>query len=401
MATFVWKGKNRFGEDVSGERTAKNAQELKYNLQREQIIVQNMKKKPTEINLEFLERKKVSVKELAIYSRQLSVLIDAELPLIQSLNILAEQAKNKYFKKVITGVREQVEAGSSLNQAKRKYPNVFNDLYCNLISSGEKSGSLDVMLQRLAEYLENTVKLRSQIKQAMTYPVAILGFSVLVTIFMMWKVVPIFANIFIEMGARLPFLTAAIMGMSKFVEGNIFFLFAGMIGLIVGLKYFKKSKIGGQIMDRVTLKMPLFGSLLGKVGLSRMTRTLSTLLSGGVPMLESLKITSTTTGNCVVENKIMKARDLVSQGESLTNAFKEVKHFPFMMIQMVGVGESTGTLDAMLSKLAKFYDDDVEASVGTMMSILEPAMLFCVGGMVGTIVVSMYLPIFELLNTLG
>jgi type IV pilus assembly protein PilC len=401
MATFIWKGKNRFGEEVGGERTAKNMDELQHTLQREQIVLQKVKKKPTEINLEFLERKKVSVKELAIYSRQLSVLIDAELPLIQGLNILAEQTKNKYFKKVVIGVKEQVEAGSSLNQAKRKYPGVFNDLYCNLIASGEKSGSLDVMLQRLAEYLENTVRLRSQIKQAMTYPLAILGFSVLVTIFMMWKIVPIFANIFIELGAKLPFLTAAIMGMSKFVEGNILFIFMGIIGTIVGLKFFKKSKVGGQILDRISLKLPLFGGLMSKVGLSRMTRTLSTLLSGGVPMMESLKVTSTTTGNSVVENKIMKARDLVSQGQSLTDAFKEVKHFPFMMIQMVGVGEATGTLDAMLAKLAKFYDDDVEASVGAMMSILEPVMLFGVGGMVGTIVISMYLPIFELLNTLG
>ena len=401
MATFVWKGKNRFGEEVEGERIAKNMDELRNFLQREQVVVQKVSKKPTEINLAFLERKKVSVKELAIYSRQLSVLIDAELPLIQGLNILAEQTKNKYFKKVIIEVREQVEAGSSLNQAKRKFPKVFNDLYCNLIASGEKSGSLDVMLQRLAEYLENTVRLRSQIKQAMTYPLAILGFSVLVTIFMMWKIVPIFANIFIELGARLPFLTAAIMSMSKFVEGNIIFIFLGIIGLIVGLKYFKKSKAGAQIVDRITLKIPLFGALLSKVGLSRMTRTLSTLLSGGVPMMESLKITSSTSGNSVVEKKILMARDLVSQGQSLTDAFKEVKHFPFMMIQMVGVGEATGTLDAMLSKLAKFYDDDVEASVGVMMSILEPVMLFGVGGMVGTIVISMYLPIFELLNTLG
>lgn len=401
MATYVWKGKNRFGDEVSGERTAPNLEAVRASLQKEQIAVQKLAKKPTEISLSFLERKKVSGKELAIYSRQLSVLIDAELPLIQGLNILAEQSKNKYFKKVIIEVREQVEAGSSLNQAKRKFPNVFNDLYCNLIASGEKSGSLDVMLKRLSEYLENIVKLKSQVKQAMIYPTAILGFSVLVTIFMLWKIVPVFTNIFVEMGATLPFLTAAIMALSRFIQGNILFIFVGAIGLIVGLKYFRKSKTGGPIIDRILLKLPLIGNLINKVGLSRLTRTLSTLLGGGVPMLESLKITSSTSGNSVVENKVLKARELVSQGQSLTDAFKEVKQFPFMLIQMIGVGEATGTLDAMLGKLAKFYDDDVEATVNSLLSILEPILLFAVGGMVGVIVVSMYLPIFELLNTIG
>ncbi|MCK4338018.1 MAG: type II secretion system F family protein, partial [Candidatus Aminicenantes bacterium] len=337
----------------------------------------------------------------AIYSRQLSVLIDAELPLIQGLNILAEHSKNKYFKRVINEVREDVEAGSTLNQAKRKFPKVFDDLFCNLVASGEQSGSLDIMLKRLAEYLEKSVKLRSQVKQAMTYPAAILGFSALVMIFMMWKIVPVFSTIFIELGAQLPFLTQILVDSSNFVQSYILFIFLGVIAFIFLFRYVKTTESGRKIIDPLTLKIPLFGGLLEKVGLSRITRTMSTLLSGGVPMLESLKITSTTAANIVIEKNIMNARIMVAEGTSLTDAFKKAGRFPFMMIQMLGVGEATGTLDAMLSKLAIFYDDEVESTVASLLSILEPILLIFVGLMVGIMVVSMYLPIFELMNTVG
>jgi len=340
----------------------------------------------------------VRLKDLAIYSRQLSVLIDAELPLIQSLNILAEQTKNKYFKRVIKDIRTDVEAGSTLNQAKRKFPNVFDDLYCNLVASGEQSGSLDVMLRRLAEYLEKIVKLRAQVRQAMIYPTAVLTFAVVVVIFMLWKVIPVFASIFLELGAQLPLLTQIVVNLSNFIQKYILFLVIGIIVLIFGFRYWRKTPSGRRIVDRFLLRIPLFGKLLEKVGLSRVTRTLSTLLSGGVPMLESLKITSSTSGNVIIEEHIMLARSMVAEGTSLRDALKERGRFPFMMIQMVGVGEATGTLDEMLTKLANFYDEEVEASVASLLSILEPILLIFVGCLVGGIVVSMYLPIFDLMN---
>jgi len=400
MPKYQWKGKNRYGDIVEGTRIARTVDELSSTLQREQITVIDISRRKAEFRIPFLQTQKVKLKELAVYSRQLSVLIDAELPLIQGLNILAEQTKNKYFKQVIKEIREDVEAGSSLHQAKRKFPRVFDDLYCNLVASGEQSGSLDIMLRRLAEFLERIFRLRSQVRQAMIYPSAIVIFAVLVVIFMLWKVIPVFANIFQELGATLPSLTAFIIAMSNFVQHNILFIFVGIIVLLIAFRYFRRTDGGRKITDHALLKMPLFGSLLEKVGLSRVTRTLSTLLSGGVPMLESLKITSTTSGNVIIEDKIMTSRSLVAEGTSLTDAFKEVGGFPFMLIQMIGVGEATGTLDEMLTKLADFYDEEVEATVANLLSVLEPILLIVVGGMVGMIVVSMYLPIFSLIQQL-
>ena len=398
MPSYVWKGKNRYGDVVSGARVTRSVEELSKSLQREQITVIDISRKQLELKIPFLQVQKVKLKDLAIFSRQLSVLIDAELPLIQSLNILIEQTKNKYFKRVIKDIRGDVEAGSTLNQAMKKFPKVFDNLFCNLVASGEQSGSLDIMLRRLAEYLEKIVKLRSQVRQAMIYPSAVLGFSVLVVIFMMWKIIPVFASIFIDLGAALPTLTLIVLGISNFVQKYILFIFLGFIGLFFLFRYLKKTPTGRKVFDRFLLSMPLFGKLFQKVGLSRVTRTLSTLLSGGVPMLESLEITSVTAGNVIIENNIMKSRAVVAEGKSLTDAFKEVGQLPFMLIQMVGVGEATGTLDEMLAKLATFYDEEVEASVGALLSVLEPVLLIFVGLMVGTIVVSMYLPIFSLMQ---
>ena len=399
MATFNWKGKNRLGDIVAGSRKARSAEELTLALERDQITVINISRKG-EINIPFLERKTVKLKELAIYSRQLSVLIDAELPLIQSLNILSEQAKNKYFKKVIIGIRGDVEAGSTLHQAKRKYPKVFNDLFCNLVASGEQSGSLDIMLRRLAEFLEKVVKLRAQVKQAMIYPTVIVSFAIIIVVFMLWKIIPVFASVYSELGAQLPALTAATLAASDFVVKYIVLIFFGIVGLVIGLRMARKTDQGRKLTDRAILKIPLFGALLRKVGLSRVTRTLSTLLSGGVPMLESLKITSSTAGNVITEAYIMKVRSLVAEGSSLADGFRSTGQCPFMMIQLISVGEVTGTLDEMLSKLADFYDEEVEAAVAALLSVLEPILLIFVGGLVGTIVISMYLPIFTLIGTL-
>ncbi len=398
MPTYAWKGKNRYGDQVGGERIAASTEELTRALQKDQITVTSIAPVKKGFQIPFLKREKVRLKELAVYSRQLSVLIDAELPLIQSLSILEEQQKNKYFRTVIRTIKEDVEAGSTLNQAKRKHPKVFDDLYCNLVASGEQSGSLDVMLRRLAEYIERTVKLRGQVRQAMIYPVAILIFAVVVSIFLLWKVIPVFASIFRDLGAELPLLTAVIIKLSNFVQNYILFIFLGLIGLFFAFRYYRNTTQGRWTTDRLMLKIPLFGSLLYKVAMTRVTRTLSTLISGGVPMLEALKITSSTAGNVLIEKEIMDARKLVSEGKTMNEAFRESGRFPLMMLQMINVGEATGTLDEMLSKLASFYDEEVETSVAALLSVMEPIMLIFVGGIVGSLVVSMYLPIFSLIS---
>lgn len=398
MAVYTWKGKNRYGDVVGGDRVGASVDEVARSLQKEQVTIISVAPKKMAPGIPFLKREKVRLKELAVYSRQLSVLIDAELPLIQSLTILAEQQKNKYFKKVINTIKDDVEAGSTLHQAKRKHPKVFDDLYCNLIGSGEQSGSLDVMLRRLAEYIEKTVKLRSQVKQAMIYPVAIVIFAIVVAIFLLWKVIPVFAGIFIELGADLPLLTAVVVKMSNFVQSYIIFIVLGIIAFVLLFRYYRKTPQGRWTVDRMLLKLPVFGKLLNKVAISRMTRTMATLISGGVPMLESLKITSSTAGNVLIEKQIMEARRLVSEGKTLHDAFKEAGNFPLMLTQMVNVGEATGTLDEMLNKLANFYDDEVETSVAALLSIMEPILLIFVGGIVGSLVVSMYLPIFSLMQ---
>jgi type IV pilus assembly protein PilC len=398
MPTFVWKGKNRYGDTVGGERVAASKEELVRLLQKDQIQVLSAGAAKAGIKVPFLKREKVKLKDLAVYSRQLSVLIDAELPLIQSLGILEEQQRNQYFKNVIKTVKEDVEAGSTLNQAKRKHPKAFDDLYCNLIASGEQSGSLDIMLRRLAEFIEKNVRLRAKVKQAMVYPVAILIFAFVVTIFMLWKVIPIFATIFRDLGAELPWLTSFVVALSDFVQKYMVVIVGGVVALIFLFRYYRSTTPGRWSTDRLLLRMPLFGKLLHKVSMTRVTRTLATLISGGVPMLEALKITSTTAGNVIIEKQIVDARKLVSEGKTLAESFKQSGNFPTMMLQMINVGEATGTLDEMLSKLAVFYDEEVDNSVSALLSILEPIMMIFIGGIVGGLVVSMYLPIFTLMS---
>jgi len=397
MAIYAWKGTNRYGDVVGGERVAGSIQELARALQKEQIEVSNIKPKRARIKIPMLNREKVRLKELAVYSRQLAVLIDAKLPLIQSLNILTEQTKNKYFKSVINHIREDVEAGSSLNQAKRKYPKVFDDLYCNLITSGEQSGTLDIMLQRLADHIEKVVKLRGQVKQAMIYPSAIISFALLVAVFLLWKVIPVFAQIFKDMDAKLPFLTLGIIKLSDLVTKYIFHVFVGIVAFVFLFRYYRKTRQGRATVDRLLLRLPLFGNLMLKVAISRVTRTLSTLIAGGVSMLECLKITANTAGNVLVEKSVLDARRMISEGKSLTEAFKSTGRFPFMMTQMVNVGETTGMLDQMLNKLADFYDDEVSTSVASLLTLLEPMLMIGVGGIVGGLLLSMYLPIFNLM----
>lgn len=398
MAIYVWRGRNRFGDIVAGERVAASIEELTRALQREQITVLEVKPKRPAISIPFFRREKVKLKDLAVFSRQLSVLIDAELPLIQSLNILAEQTKNKYFQRVIRTIRSDVEAGSTLNQAMRKHPKAFDELYCNLVASGEQSGSLDVMLRRLAEYNEKILRLRAKVRQAMIYPSAIITFAILVAIFLLWRVIPVFASIFTELGAKLPFLTNMIISLSKFVQRYILFIFLGLIALVFLFRYYRRTPTGRWTVDRFILKMPVVGPLMRKVAVSRFTRTLSTLVSGGVPMLESLQITATTAGNVVLEKAVLDARKSVAEGRTLNESLAETGQFPFMLTQMVSVGEATGTLDEMLAKLADFFDEEVDTAVAALLSVLEPVLIIFVGLMVGTLIISMYLPIFSLIS---
>ncbi|HNS05439.1 MAG TPA: type II secretion system F family protein [Candidatus Saccharicenans sp.] len=400
MAVYVWRGKNRYGDVVGGERVAESIEDLTRTLQRDQIAIISIKPKRAMPAIPFLKREKVKLKELSFFSRQLSVLIDAELPLIQSLGLLAEQQKNKYFARVITEVKEDVEAGAALNQALRKHPKVFDDLYCNLVASGEQSGSLDTMLRRLADYQESMLKLRAKVKQAMIYPTAIVAFAIIVAIFMLWKIIPVFGGIYQELGAQLPGLTAAVLGLSNFVSDYIVFIVVGLIAIIVLYRRWSKTPAGREIVDRTKLKLPIMGNLMQKISLSRFTRTLSTLIGGGVPMLESLKIASTTTDNVIIERQVLNARQMVSEGKNLHESLKQASQdqFPAMMIQMVNVGESTGTLDEMLGKLANFFDDEVDNAVSSLLSALEPIVLIFVGGIVGTLVISMYLPLFNLIQ---
>ena len=400
MAVYVWRGKNRYGDVVGGERVAESIEDLTRTLQRDQIAIISIKPKRAMPAIPFLKREKVKLKELSFFSRQLSVLIDAELPLIQSLGLLAEQQKNKYFTRVITEVKEDVEAGAALNQALRKHPKVFDDLYCNLVASGEQSGSLDTMLRRLADYQESMLKLRAKVRQAMIYPAAIVSFAIIVAIFMLWKVIPVFGGIYQELGAQLPGLTAAVLGLSNFVSRYIIVIVVGLIAIVVLYQRWSKTPAGREIVDRTKLKLPVMGNLMQKISLSRFTRTLSTLISGGVPMLESLKIASTTTDNVIIERQVLNARQMVSEGKSLHDSLKQASRdqFPAMMIQMVNVGESTGTLDEMLGKLANFFDDEVDNAVSSLLSALEPLVLIFVGGIVGTLVISMYLPLFNLIQ---
>lgn len=399
MPTYVWKGKNRYGDTVGGERVAASKEELGRLLQKDQISVLSIAPAKGGFKIPFLKREKVKLKDLAVYSRQLSVLIDAELPLIQSLGILEEQQKSAYFKNVIKTIKEDVEAGSTLNQAKRKHPKAFDDLYCNLIASGEQSGSLDIMLRRLAEFIEKNVRLRAKVKQAMVYPVAIFVFAIVVAFFMLWKVIPIFAAIFRDLGAELPSITAGVIALSDFVQKYIIFVVLGLFGAVLAFRYYRSTTAGRWSTDSLLLKTPLFGKLVYKVAMARITRTLATLISGGVPMLESLKITSTTAGNVVIEKEIIDARKLVSEGKTMAESFKLSGRFPTMMLQMINVGEATGTLDEMLNKLAIFYDEEVDNAVSALLSVLEPIMMIFVGGIVGGLVISMYLPIFSLMKS--
>jgi len=401
MPVFTYRGVNRTGSAVAGERAAASKAEVAAMLRRENINVSKLSEKGKEFSVPTFGTG-VDAKELAIFTRQFSVMIDAGLPLVQCLEILAGQQENKSFQKILNGVRGSVEGGATLSTSMKQYDKVFDPLYYNMVEAGETGGILDTILQRLSSYIEKNVKLKRAVKSAMIYPVSVLGIAALVITLLLWKVVPIFVTLFNGLDVELPLPTRIVIGLSNFI-GSIYggIILVTFIATLVALKFWYGTPQGRLVLDHVLLKVPMVGILLRKIAVARFTRTLGTLISSGVPILEGLDITARTSGNAVVERAITQTRKAVEAGRSLVDPLKETDVFPGMVTQMIGVGEQTGAMDAMLQKIADFYEDEVDAAVKDLLTALEPMMIVFLGTVVGGIVISMYLPLFSLINKLS
>jgi type IV pilus assembly protein PilC len=401
MPVYVYRGTNRTGSAVSGEQAANNKTELLNLLKRQQIKVSRLSEKGKEFNFPTFKAG-VKPKDLAVFTRQFSVMIDAGLPLVQCLEILAGQQENKTFESVLTATRASVEGGATLSGAMRQHEKVFDALYVNLVEAGEAGGILDTILQRLASYIEKNVKLKRAVKSALVYPVAVLGVAAGVITLLLWKVVPIFGTLFLGLGVDLPLPTRIVIGLSNFV-GSIFGLMivVAFVGAGFAIKVWYGTEKGRFMIDGFLLKLPLVGILLRKIAVARFTRTLGTLISSGVPILEGLDITARTAGNAVIEKALNQVRTALEQGKNLADPLKETNVFPGMVTQMIGVGEQTGAMDAMLQKIADFYEEEVDAAVKDLLAALEPAMIVFLGVVVGGIVISMYLPLFSLIGKLS
>lgn len=394
--TYQWSGKTPEGKIESGEMAASSKEEVSAQLKRKNIT-------PTTI----VEKQKkgfgfgggVSTKDLVVFTRQFSTMIDAGLPLVQALDILSNQVENKTLARVLGAVKADVEGGSTYADALRKHPKTFTELYCNMVAAGESGGILDTILQRLAAYMEKAMKLTKKIKGAMTYPITISSIAVLVVGVILKFVVPTFASMFTSMGGTLPTPTKIVINASNFLQGiGGILVVGGIVGFFVGLKQVRKTPKGQYITDNIALKLPIFGTLLRKVAISKFTRTMGTLTSSGVPILDGLEITAKTAGNKVVEKAIMEVRSAVSEGKTLSEPLSKLKIFPPMVTHMIAVGESTGALDTMMTKIADFYDDEVDDTVGNLTAMMEPMMMVFLGGTVGFIIVAMYMPIFKLIT---
>jgi len=400
MPAFVWKGKTRDGKVVSGERVADNKEMVMQILRRDQILVSSVKEKGRELALPKFGGG-VPAKDLAIFTRQFSVMIDAGLPLVQCLEILGSQQENKTFAKVLQQTRMDVEGGASLADAMRKHPKAFDDLYTNMIAAGEAGGILDTILKRLATYIEKNVKLKAQVKGAMVYPVAVISIAAIVITVILWKVIPTFAAMFAGLNAELPLPTRFVIALSNWLVRLLPFIIVGGILITVAFKRYYATHGGRRMVDGIILKMPVFGTLMRKIAVARFCRTLSTLISSGVPILDGLEITARTAGNAIIEDAIMFVRKGVESGLTVAQPLKETGVFPPMVIQMIGVGEQTGALDAMLSKIADFYEEEVDQAVANLLTLMEPIMILFLGVTVGGIIVAMYLPLFDLISKLS
>src|SRR4029453_18114150 len=404
MPTFTYAGRTRAGQTVSGERTAETMDAAVAALRREQIMVTRItpaKEKAEAKGKTGKLGKKVKTKNLAVFTRQFSVMIDAGLPLVQCLDILGGQEEDANFAAVIMQTRSDVEAGASLADGMRKHPKTFDPLFTNMIAAGEAGGILDTILKRLATYIEKDVKLRGQVKSAMIYPVAVIIIAALVVGVILWKVIPTFAALFSGLGTELPLPTRIVIALSN---NLVRFFPIVIVGIGVAGYLFQRyyaTRNGRRLVDATMLKAPVLGLILRKIAVARFCRTLSTLISSGVPILDGLEITAKTSGNSIVEDAVMVTRKSIERGETISVPLKETGVFPPMVTQMIGVGEATGALDTMLAKIADFYEEEVDVAVAGLLTLLEPIMIAILGVVVGGIVIAMYMPIFDLISKLA
>jgi type IV pilus assembly protein PilC len=397
MTTFAWVGRTRNGQIVKGERAAESTAALTDLLRREQILV--TKVAPSSKKEQRFKR--VPDKNLAVFTRQFSVMIDAGLPLVQCLELLGKEEPDKRLATAIEQVREEVEAGSSLNEAMQKRPYAFDPLYTNMVAAGEAGGILDTILKRLSDFIEKQAKLKSQVRSAMIYPIAVLSIAIIVVFVILWKVIPTFTALFEGLNATLPLATRVVIWMSTKLIVAMPFLIAGTFLFSYLFRRYYQTPAGRRRVDNSLLRMPLIGTIIRKVAVARFCRTLSTLMSSGVPILDGLDITAKTSGNAVIEEAIFHARTHIERGETIAGPLRETGVFPPMVAQMIGAGESTGALDAMLAKIADFYEDEVDVAVAGLLTILEPALICVLGVIVGGIVISMYLPLFDIISQLS
>jgi type IV pilus assembly protein PilC len=404
MPTFAYSGRTRAGQTVSGERVADTIDAAVSSLRREQINVTRItpakEKRAEAARKAGTTGKKVAAKNLAVFTRQFSVMIDAGLPLVQCLDILGNQEEDKNFAAVILQTRTDVESGASLADAMRKHPKTFDPLFTNMIAAGEAGGILDTILKRLATYIEKAVKLAGQVKSAMIYPVAVVVIAGLVVGVILWKVIPTFAALFSGLGAELPLPTRIVIGLSNNLVQFFPFLLVGGGLAVYAFRSYYVTEGGRRVVDGTMLKAPVLGNILRKIAVARFCRTLATLISSGVPILEGLEITAKTSGNSIVEDAVMVTRKSIERGETISAPLKETDVFPAMVTQMIGVVEATGALDTMLAKIADFYEEEVDTAVAGLLTLLEPIMIAFLGVVVGGIVIAMYMPIFDLISKL-
>jgi len=402
MPIFKYRGKNKIGSIIEGERSGRNQEEIVIALEKEQIQVLSIDRKQLKFNIPFLGGKKsVKLRTIAVFNRQLSVMFNAGLPITQALAILAAQQKEKYFQSVLTEIRKDVEGGANLSNAMKKHPKVFNELYTSMVQAGEASGNLDTILLRLSQYIENITKLVGKVKSAMTYPIAVVVIAIGLTTIILWKVVPVFADMFQQMGAELPLPTQIVVSASNFLGKNFFFIVIAVAALLFAYRTYSQTYKGRRVVDKIKLRLPVVGDLLVKVSVARVTRTLATLMTSGVEIIESMTITAKTSGNSIIEDAILKSRSAVQEGKPLWESWEDTKQFPYMVTQMVSVGEQTGSLSTMLGKIADFYDEEVDQAVSSLISLMEPIMVLILGGLVGGVVIAMYLPMFDIVGKVG
>jgi type IV pilus assembly protein PilC len=401
MPSFVWKGRTRSGQNQEGQLLADSRDAAVAVLRRQQIQVTSIRERGREIKLIPRIPRGVGAKRVAIFTRQFSVMLDAGLPLVQCLEILGEQEENRTFQTVIQQVRSDVEAGASLADSMRKHPKVFDGLYTNMVAAGESGGILDIILQRLSVYIEKAVKLNSQVKSALIYPVSIIVIAALVVFIILWKVIPVFAQLFAGLGGEMPLLTRIVISASNFVADYFWLIALVVIFAIVAVKKWHDTPHGRRILDTALLRIPVIGMLLRKIAVARFCRTLGTLTASGVPILDGLEITAKTAGNAVIEDAVMAVRKSVEEGKTISEPLAQTKVFPSMVVQMINVGEQTGALDQMLSKIADFYEEEVDTAVAGLMKLIEPVMITVLGAVIGTIVAAMYLPLYSILSKIG